>query len=89
MDAAFGIGAGGNIAAFPLFGEHTHAVVPAQAEELALQIVIDGKAVVAAGGVEYPVSDIYKIQKAAEFLLTQFNLHGAFLQSVWVALIIT
>ena len=51
---------------------------PAQAEELALNPVIFQNAVVPAGGVQNPVSDVHKVQKLAEFSGTHFNRHPHF-----------
>ena len=52
-------------------------MLTAKAEEFALQIVIGFKAVVTAGGIQNPVSDVYQIQKMAELFGCQFNLHGS------------
>ena len=48
------------------FDERIHALLPAQREELGFQIVVIRKAVVPAGRVENPVSDVNHIQKTAE-----------------------
>ena len=66
MNTTFHIGLGGDGNAVPVFGQHTHFMLTAKTEEFALQIVIGFKAVVAAGGIQNPVSDVYQIQKMAE-----------------------
>ena len=66
VDAAVGKGAGRHIRPLVPFDERIHALLPAQREELGFQIVVIRKAVVPAGRVENPVSDVNHIQKTAE-----------------------
>ena len=75
MYAAFRIGLGGDGDAFPVFHKDVHAVAPAQAEELALQIVVVLKTIVSAGGIQDPISHVDQVQKPAKLLFAQFNLH--------------
>ena len=46
-----------------------------QGKNLAFQIVIVGKAVIATGRIQHPISDINKIQQTAKFPVGQIDLH--------------
>ena len=76
VDAAVGKGAGGHVLPFPFFHQNVHAVAAAQAEELALHVVIILKPLIAAGGVQNPIADVDQIQQSAKLLFRQLNLHG-------------
>ena len=60
------------------FAQSTETVFRAYGEEFFLQKVIIFKAILAAGGIQYPVSDVNKVKKSAKLLVAQFNIH-------WVA----
>ena len=75
MDAAFHIGSGRDGDTIPILGQYIHLVIPAQIKKLAFQIVIISKTIFATGRIENPVSDIYHIQKTAEFFCCQIDLH--------------
>ena len=76
VDAALLKGAGRVDVPFPELAQRVHAVLRAQREELFLQLVVYLKAILLPAGIEDPVADIYHVQKAAEFLLRQFDLHS-------------
>ena len=62
--------------ALPVFYQGLEPGPPAKAEELALDGVVVGESVFAPDGVEDPVADVDQVQKIAEFLVGQIDLHG-------------
>jgi len=66
VDAPVGEGARRYVRTLIPLDERVHAVAAAKGEELRFQIIIICEAVVAAGRVEDPVTDIDHIQKPAE-----------------------
>ena len=70
VDAALGVGTGGDDGSVPDLAQGR-----GQGEDLAFQIIVILEAILASGGIENPVADIYKIQQASEFLLAQVDLH--------------
>ena len=52
-------------------------MIHAVGEDQALHLVIVTDAVVPAGGVEDPVADIHHVEKTAELLFRQFDIHNA------------
>ena len=69
VNAAVAVGFGRNIGIIPFLHKDVHAVIPAQTEKLAFQIIVGSKPVLTPGGVQDPVSDVYKIQQMPEFLI--------------------
>jgi hypothetical protein len=76
VDSAVAVCLGRDIFSVPFFHKNFHTVLPAQTEELALQIIVGFEAVFSPGGIQNPVPDICQIQQKPEFSVAQIDLHG-------------
>ena len=75
VDAALGKGPGGDDLPMVQLRQPRHAMAQAVGEDQALHLVILADAVVAPGGVEHPVADVYQVQQAPELFFCQLDLH--------------
>ena len=71
MDAALGVGPGGDDGSVPGLGQGG-----GQGENLAFQVIVVLETVIAPGGIEHPVADVDQIQQTAELFWSQFDVHG-------------
>ena len=75
VDAAVGKGAGGDQISPVLLHQLGHPLRETLGKDSAFHLIVFFDAVVAAGGVENPVSYVYQIQQIPKFLVCQFELH--------------
>jgi hypothetical protein len=65
----------------PALCQRGHAVSRAKRKKLLLQKVVVLKTVIGPGGVEYPVSNVYQVEKPPKLLFAQFDIHNSASQS--------
>ena len=86
MDPPLGKGAAGDQLALIQLCQRSHPLSQTVGEHKAFHLIVFPDAVVAPGGIQHPVADVYQIQQAPELLLCHFQLHKSHLLWIKIAL---